>query len=131
VIGTAGETPTWVIAGPKASAMAEDVLRAKGAEVIRVEERDGKLDIPAVLKALAERGITRLMVEGGPTVAAGFVQAGLVDEAALFRSPNPIGEAGLDALEGLPMTALTQASWLTPVASEAINGDTLETYERA
>ena len=62
-----------------------------------------------VLKVLAERGITRLMVEGGPTVAASFVQADLVDEAALFRSPKPIGADGIDALEGLPLTALTQS----------------------
>ena len=49
------------------------------------------------------------MVEGGPTVAAAFVQADLVDEAALFRSPNPLGE-GIDALEGMPLTALTQVA---------------------
>ena len=66
-------------------------LRAKGVEVFRVDGKDGRLDLAAVLKALAERGITRLMVEGGPTVAAAFVQADLVDEAALFRSPNPLG----------------------------------------
>ncbi len=65
--------------------------KAKGVEVFRVDGKDGRLDLDAVLKALAERGITRLMVEGGPTVAAAFVQADLVDEAALFRSPNAIG----------------------------------------
>ena len=64
---------------------------------------------PQVLKTLAGRGITRLMVEGGPTVAAAFVQADLVDEAALFRSPKAIGADGIDALEGLPLTALTQS----------------------
>ncbi|MBM3528791.1 MAG: bifunctional diaminohydroxyphosphoribosylaminopyrimidine deaminase/5-amino-6-(5-phosphoribosylamino)uracil reductase RibD [Alphaproteobacteria bacterium] len=130
VIGTAHETPTWVVGGRNASAMAEDILRAKGVEVLRVDERNGRLDIPAVLKALAERGITRLMVEGGPTVAASFVQAGLVDEAAVFRAPNPI-EGGIGALEGLPLTALTQAAWLKPVATEAVGADTLQTYERA
>jgi diaminohydroxyphosphoribosylaminopyrimidine deaminase/5-amino-6-(5-phosphoribosylamino)uracil reductase len=69
------------------------------------------------------------MVEGGPTVAAAFVQAGLVDEAALFRSPNTLGE-GIDALEGLPLTALTKSPKLKPVASETVGGDTLEVYER-
>ena len=56
---------------------------------------------------LAARGITRLMVEGGPTVAAAFVAADLVDEAALLRAPRPIGPDGIDALEGLPLSALT------------------------
>ena len=83
-----------------------------------------------MLKSLAGRGITRLMVEGGPIVAAAFLQADLVDEAALFRSPKPIGADGIDALEGLPLTALTQSPRLKLVASEAVGGDTLERFER-
>jgi diaminohydroxyphosphoribosylaminopyrimidine deaminase/5-amino-6-(5-phosphoribosylamino)uracil reductase len=111
--------------------MAEDILKAKGVEVFRVEAKDGHLDLMQVLKALAERGITRLMVEGGPRVAAAFIAADLVDEVALLRSPKVIGADGIDALEGLPLTALTQASAFKAVASEALGGDTLETFERA
>jgi pyrimidine deaminase RibD-like protein len=91
--------------------------------------KDGRLDLNSVLKALAGRGITRLMVEGGPTVAAAFIKADLVDEAALFRSPNPLGE-GVDVLEGLPLTALTKSPKLRPIASEVVGGDTLEMFER-
>ena len=130
IIGTAREMPTWVFTTPSASPVAEGILKSKGVEVIRVEGKDGRLDLAAVLKDLAGRGITRLMVEGGPTVAAAFVQADLVDEAALFRSPNPLGE-GIDALEGLPLTALTKSPKLKAVATEMIGGDTLETFDRA
>jgi diaminohydroxyphosphoribosylaminopyrimidine deaminase / 5-amino-6-(5-phosphoribosylamino)uracil reductase len=129
VVATARETPTWMFAAPEASAMAEEILRAKGVEVFRAAAQDGRLDVAQVVKALAERGITRLMVEGGPTVAASFVQAGLVDEAALFRSPNPVGADGIDALEGLPLIALTQS--LKPVATEAVGADQVELFERA
>jgi len=131
MIGTARETPTWVFTGASASPVAEDILKAKGIEVFRVEGKDGRLDLPAVLKLLAERGITRLMVEGGPTVAAAFVHADLVDEVALFRSAKPIGADGIELLEGLPMTALTQSPKLKAVATETIGQDTLETFERA
>ena len=130
LVGTARDTPTWVFTTPASSAMAEDILKAKGVEVFRVEGKDGRLDLAAVLTALAGRGITRLMVEGGPTVAASFLKADLVDEAALFRSPNPLG-AGIDALEGLPLTALTKSPKLKPVASETVGTDTLELFERA
>ena len=129
VIATVREIPTWVFTAPSASAMAEEILRARGAEVVRVAADDGRLDLAQVLKTLAERGITRLMVEGGPTIAAAFAQADLVDELALFRSPNVIGQ-GVDALEGLPLTALTQSPHLKLLASEAIGVDTLEMYER-
>ncbi|MGZ8323709.1 MAG: bifunctional diaminohydroxyphosphoribosylaminopyrimidine deaminase/5-amino-6-(5-phosphoribosylamino)uracil reductase RibD [Rhodoplanes sp.] len=130
IIGTARETPTWVFTTAGASPVAEGILKSRGVEVFRVEGKDGRLDLAAVLKDLAGRGITRLMVEGGPTVAAAFVQADLVDEAALFRSPNPLGE-GIDALEGLPLTALTKSPKLKSVATETVGGDTLELFERA
>jgi diaminohydroxyphosphoribosylaminopyrimidine deaminase/5-amino-6-(5-phosphoribosylamino)uracil reductase len=130
VVATAGETPTWVACAAGASAMAEEVLRAKGVEVLRVGALDGRLEIGEVLRALAERGITRLMVEGGPTVAASFVNADLVDEAALFRSPDPLGTDAIDALEGLPLAALTQSPHLKAIACAPVGRDTVEMFER-
>lgn len=130
VVSTAREVPTWAFGATGASPVAEDILKTKGVEVFRAEAKDGSLDLAQVLKALAERGITRLMVEGGPKVAAAFVAADLVDDVALFRSPHAIGPDGIDALEGLPLTALTQSSRLKAVASEAIGADILETFER-
>jgi diaminohydroxyphosphoribosylaminopyrimidine deaminase/5-amino-6-(5-phosphoribosylamino)uracil reductase len=130
VIATANETPTWVFTGPNSSAMAEEILRAKGAEVLRVKESGGRLDLDEVTKTLAERGITRLMVEGGPTVAGAFVQADLVDEVMLFRSPKTLGADAIDALEGVSLQALTQSSKLKPAGTEPVGVDTLEIYER-
>jgi diaminohydroxyphosphoribosylaminopyrimidine deaminase/5-amino-6-(5-phosphoribosylamino)uracil reductase len=129
IVGTARETPTWLFTTPAASAMAGDILKAKGVEVFRVEGKNGRLELAAVLQTLGGRGITRLMVEGGPTVAAAFTAADLVDEAALFRSPNALGD-GIDALEGLSLDALTESPKLKWVASEEIGGDTLDLYER-
>ena len=129
VIATVRETPTWVFTAPGASAMGEEILRAKGAEVFRVADNAGRLDLGAVLQTLGDHGITRLMVEGGPTVAASFVQAGLVDQAVLLRSQKQLGADGIDALAGLPLTALTGS--LTPLAPEQLGDDTAESYERA
>jgi diaminohydroxyphosphoribosylaminopyrimidine deaminase/5-amino-6-(5-phosphoribosylamino)uracil reductase len=79
---------------------------------------------------LGTRGITRLMVEGGPTVAAALIAADLVDGAVLLRSPASIGPDGIDALAGLPLEALTQSPRLRLVGREAIGGDVAEAYER-
>ena len=129
VVATARETKTWVFGAPGASKIAEEVLRQKNVEVFRVPAVDGRLDLAEVLKVLAGEGITRLMVEGGPTVAASFVRADLVDEAALFRAPKPIGSDGIDALDSLPLPALTDRMQL--VTSEPVGADTVECYERA
>ena len=83
VVATVRETPTWVFASPRPSAIAEEILQQKNCKVFRVDDNDGRLDLHQVLKTLSEQGITRLMVEGGPTVAASFVAADLVDEAVL------------------------------------------------
>ena len=129
VVATARETPTWVFGSTKASAMNEEILRAKGVEVFRVKEKKkGQLDIARVLKILAERGITRLMVEGGPIVAASFLAANLVDEAAIFHAPVTIGKDGVDALEGMKLKALTKT--LRSVSREDIGPDQLERFER-
>jgi diaminohydroxyphosphoribosylaminopyrimidine deaminase/5-amino-6-(5-phosphoribosylamino)uracil reductase len=127
VVATVGETPTWVITSGNPSAIAEDILRQKGAQVFRVAERNGQLDLAEVMKVLAEQGITRLMVEGGPKVAASLVAADLVDEAVLVRADRSLG-SGIGALEGMPLEALTGT--LQARSSERLGTDTLEAYER-
>jgi diaminohydroxyphosphoribosylaminopyrimidine deaminase/5-amino-6-(5-phosphoribosylamino)uracil reductase len=87
--------------------------------------------LAAVLRALAEKGITRLMVEGGSHVAASFVAAGLVDEAWLLRGPDVIGAGGVKALNALPLAAITQSPAFRVRASEILGEDTLTIYERA
>jgi diaminohydroxyphosphoribosylaminopyrimidine deaminase/5-amino-6-(5-phosphoribosylamino)uracil reductase len=130
LIATARDTPTWVFGASNASAMAEEVLRDKGVLVFRVKVKDGRLDLAEVLKTLAERGITRLLVEGGPTVAASFVAADLVDEAILYRSEKPIGPDGIAALEGMPLNALTQSKRLMLQRAETIGADKVEFFAR-
>ena len=129
VVSTVSDTPTWVFCSRKPSAIAEDILQQKGCKVFRVDEHNGELDLNAVLKILAEQGITRLMVEGGATVAASFVGADLVDEAVLLRADKTIGKEGVNALEGMPLTALTEK--MTSRGTEKLGADTLETFERS
>jgi diaminohydroxyphosphoribosylaminopyrimidine deaminase/5-amino-6-(5-phosphoribosylamino)uracil reductase len=129
VISTVREFRTWVFCSEKASAMAEEILAQKGARVFRVPEKNGRLDLAAVLATLNREGITRLMVEGGPTVAASFAAAGLVDEVALLHGAKAIGACGIDPLEGMNLSALTGG--LTALGSERLGPDSLEMYGRA
>ena len=92
--------------------------------------REGRIDLAASLKLLAERGITRLMVEAGPILAAAFLNSNLVDEVALFCSPTAIGPEGIDALEGLPLEALTRSSRLELVGTDTVGADTVELFWR-
>jgi diaminohydroxyphosphoribosylaminopyrimidine deaminase/5-amino-6-(5-phosphoribosylamino)uracil reductase len=128
---SAARTLDWTFADQTASPENERILTDLGVEVLRVPGVNGRLDLSAVLRGLAGRGITRVMVEAGPILSAAFLNADLVDVAALFRSPNAIGAGGIDALEGLPLTALTQSAKLRLVGSEAVGADRLDVFERA
>jgi diaminohydroxyphosphoribosylaminopyrimidine deaminase/5-amino-6-(5-phosphoribosylamino)uracil reductase len=127
---TARQTPLWVMAGEGAAREREQALAAAGIVVLRVSEARDRLDLAAVLKLLAQRGITRLMVEAGPIAATAFLRADLVDEATLLRSPSTLGADGIDALDGLPLSALTQSPRLKAIDSEAIGADRIEMFER-
>jgi diaminohydroxyphosphoribosylaminopyrimidine deaminase/5-amino-6-(5-phosphoribosylamino)uracil reductase len=131
LVQSARQTPLWVIASETAEAPAAVKLGAAGAQVIRVAAAGADLDLSAVLHALAEKGITRLMVEGGARVASSFVSAGLVDEIWLLRGPDRVGTDGVAALDALPLTAITQSPGFKVRASETIGKDTLTIYERA
>jgi diaminohydroxyphosphoribosylaminopyrimidine deaminase / 5-amino-6-(5-phosphoribosylamino)uracil reductase len=130
LVASARETPLWIISGTEGARDREQALRAAGAELLRVPSPGGRLDLTAVLEHLAARGITRLMVEAGPILAAALLDADLVDEAALLRSSKVIGPDGIDALEGLPLTALTRSARLELIRTELVGQDTIDFLAR-
>lgn len=133
LVHSARKTPLWVMTSDMAEAPAAVKLGAAGAEVIRVGSTTPPpgLDLAAVLHALAAKGITRLMVEGGSRVASSFLAADLVDEAWLLRGPDPIGVDGVPALDALPLDAITQSSGFRLRASETLGKDVLTVYDRS
>ncbi len=68
-------------------------LRARGVDVIRLPENNGKVDLPALLQELGRRGINELHVEGGFRLNGALLAAGLVDELLLYLAPCLIGDA--------------------------------------
>jgi diaminohydroxyphosphoribosylaminopyrimidine deaminase / 5-amino-6-(5-phosphoribosylamino)uracil reductase len=82
-----------------------------------LEQRSGPLD--EELRALAAEGVQSLLLEGGPTLAASFLEADLVDKVLLFVAPVVAG-SGPRVLPALP-SPLT----LTRLASRPIGQDVL------
>ena len=133
LVHSARETPLWVMTSNLSEAPAAMKLGAAGAQVIRVPTTTSPppgLDLAGVLHALAEKGISRLLVEGGARVASSFVAADLADEVWLLRGANPVGADGVPALEALPLSAITQSPAFKLRASETLQSDTMTIYER-
>jgi diaminohydroxyphosphoribosylaminopyrimidine deaminase / 5-amino-6-(5-phosphoribosylamino)uracil reductase len=134
LVHSARETPLWVMTSSLAEAPAAMKLGAAGAQVMRVATTTTPppgLDLLSVLHALSEKGITKLLVEGGARVASSFVSADLVEEIWLLRGPNAVGADGVAALEALPLSVLTGSHAFKVRASEMLQNDTLTVYERA
>ncbi len=131
LVQSARQTPLWLMASEIAEAASAMRLGAAGAEVIHVADcADAPgVSLPGVLHALSDKGVTRLMVEGGAQTARNFVAGSLADEIWLLRGPASIGEGGVDALDGLPLTAITQSPAYRLRVSETLGNDTLSIYD--
>lgn len=93
------KTPVWLAASSGASRANEARLRKAGAEVLRFPAAGGRLNLKTVLKELARRGISRLLIEGGGEVAASALEARAVDKAVWVVAPKIFG-GGVPAVAG-------------------------------
>ena len=106
---TARETPLWLLHGPGAHDTAREAWKLTGATLIEAPEADGRLDLKVALSILATEGLTRILSEGGSTVAAALVKAGLVDELAMFSGGILLGQEAHPALGALRISELSDA----------------------
>jgi diaminohydroxyphosphoribosylaminopyrimidine deaminase / 5-amino-6-(5-phosphoribosylamino)uracil reductase len=128
LVGSAGDVPVWAVAQADAPRAAEEALAERGVTVLRAGD-GGRPALAAVFNLLAGRGITRLLVEGGPMLAGSLISADLVDELILFHSAKAIGADGIDGVGPASQALLTQR--LKKVESEAVGQDRCDRYLRA
>ncbi|MTI46195.1 diaminohydroxyphosphoribosylaminopyrimidine deaminase/5-amino-6-(5-phosphoribosylamino)uracil reductase [Roseibium hamelinense] len=103
---TSPEVPVWLICGNDADPDRVQALSACGVLVIRVPANNGHIEIETALRALATRGITRVMVEGGARVARAFLEAGAVDDLCVVTGNIELGEGSVPALAGMELDAV-------------------------
>ena len=79
--------PLLLMAARRGEKLAErEALAAHGAEIIDVATVQNNIWLPSAMEALVARGITRLLVEGGPSIWRSFADASLVDEVVLYMA---------------------------------------------
>ena len=95
LVQSAREVPTLVLCGVEAPVESEAKLAAAGVECLRCAvSAEGRLDILAALRALAQRGIVSLMVEGGAELAGSLLAGRYADELHVFVAPILLGPRG-------------------------------------
>jgi diaminohydroxyphosphoribosylaminopyrimidine deaminase/5-amino-6-(5-phosphoribosylamino)uracil reductase len=132
LVATAAERPTLLYTRTDNAADRVEALKRAGVEVVGVPA-DGHagLQLAATLGDLAERGVTRLLVEGGAHVGAAFVREGLVDRLAWFHAGVLLGGDGLPAVAAYGLERLDAAPRFELASVERLGADLLESWRRA
>lgn len=125
LVETAGEVPTMVLTSPShvSSPVAEVMTRA-GVTVAPMD------DLTDALRSLRERGVERLLVEGGGRLAGALLAAGLVDRYYQLQSPVWLGDNARPAFVGLADIPLEVAPRWRIVERRALGEDTLLAMDR-
>lgn len=87
----------------------------------------GGLDLASLLRTLAEKGITRLMIEGGPTIWKAFLAAGFADEACVVYGTGTAEGEVISVIDGEP-DAFFGDYGLHPVEERWLGDDRLHVY---
>jgi diaminohydroxyphosphoribosylaminopyrimidine deaminase / 5-amino-6-(5-phosphoribosylamino)uracil reductase len=126
---TAKETPVWMLHGTDASSERRAEWQATGAQLHEIPTTgDGHLNLTAAMTALAAEGLTRILCEGGATLAAALIRANLIDDLAVFSAGALIGAEGQAMLAPLGITALADAPCPTLREVQRIGADTLSLW---
>lgn len=128
---TCRQVPVWIMAPARTIAAEGDAaqaLRDAGCRLFEVSEVGGRPWLPSLCEALVGEGITRLLVEGGPSLWKSFAQAGLVDEVRLFQSrPDAASTTGQSSDSGDFLGSLLPGLDLTAVDRRRLGPDDMTT----
>jgi diaminohydroxyphosphoribosylaminopyrimidine deaminase/5-amino-6-(5-phosphoribosylamino)uracil reductase len=129
VVAETRQVPTWLITAAGSDPRRRETLLRAGVEIIDAGlDAAGRIDLADALRLLGERGLTRLLVEGGGRLAAALLRVRLVDRLVWLHAPLLLGGNGVPAIDALWLSALTEAPRFDLLSSETVGVDLLSTY---
>jgi diaminohydroxyphosphoribosylaminopyrimidine deaminase/5-amino-6-(5-phosphoribosylamino)uracil reductase len=130
LISGARDVPTWILTLASADPARRQAFVSSGVAIVEIEpEPDGSIGLAAALRALGERGITRLLVEGGGQLAAALVRARLVDRLVCVHAPMLIGGDGMPAIAPFELGGLAGAPNFERLSTETVGADVLTVFK--
>jgi diaminohydroxyphosphoribosylaminopyrimidine deaminase/5-amino-6-(5-phosphoribosylamino)uracil reductase len=127
----ARQVPTWIITRTGNGVERKRAFAGCGVEVIEVGvAADGNIDLAAALGELGQRGLTRVLVEGGARLSAALLRNDMVDRLAWFRAPMILGGDGIPAAVSFGVDRLAQAPRFTRLSVAELGDDMFEYFAR-
>ena len=129
---TAREVPLWLCHHAEADAGRRAAWTEMGADLIEVpfREDDGQLDLAAMARRLGDRGVTRVLCEGGGRLAGALLEADLVDELVCYAAGIVIGAEGVPGVGAIDIETLAAAPRFRRAEVTAIGPDTRTRWTR-
>jgi len=129
LVARAAAQPTLLITHDGNPAERLAAYAGAGVEVAQVPvDEHGHVSPRAALSLLAEKGVTRVLVEGGGAMAASLLRAGLVDRLAWFQAPIVIGGDGVPAVSGFGLDRLEEAPSFLQSAMAQLGRDRIDIF---
>jgi diaminohydroxyphosphoribosylaminopyrimidine deaminase/5-amino-6-(5-phosphoribosylamino)uracil reductase len=125
LLATAKRFPLLIVTTQQAvqtNPEAAEAIRQEGAELLIFTHTAGQSNLHFLLNQLSKRGITQLLVEGGPTVISSFLKEELADEICVYIAPKIFGQQGAVNISE-PMKELTKAAGLNYISIKNFDGD--------
>ncbi|MGV8985269.1 MAG: bifunctional diaminohydroxyphosphoribosylaminopyrimidine deaminase/5-amino-6-(5-phosphoribosylamino)uracil reductase RibD [Cypionkella sp.] len=126
---SAGQVPAWILHGPQAPAQARTAWAATAARLIELPAAP-HISPEAAMRALASEGLTRILCEGGATLAAHLVAENLVDQLVLHSAGALIGAEGTPVFGPLNLRQLIEAPRWTRVSVRSLGPDIETIWQR-
>lgn len=130
LLADTSSSPVWLVCEENSSGH-DDEITQSGARLIGVPSLGSHLDLSAMLTRLGDEGLTRVFCEGGGTIAASLLSAGLVDELLVFSAGLVLGAEGQPALGALGVSSLAEASRFQLEKVVPIGSDVMQVWVRA
>lgn len=114
----------FIVTTPKADPAKIDLFRRKGINVLVYPQRQGHIQFKLLLKELAKREITSILIEGGAHTVGRALSERIVDKMHIYIAPKIIGDQkALSAVTGLRVAHLSQAVQLKDLEIKKIEKD--------
>jgi len=128
---TAAEIPLWLCHDVEASEERRAAWSELGAELIEIPfQADGQLDLAAMMTRLGERGLTRVLCEGGGRLAAALIEDDLVDEVVSYGAGLVLGSEAIAAVGPIEVAALQLAPRFRLLDVAAVGPDVRSRWRR-
>ena len=131
LVATIDQAPLWLVTTSGQDKAKLSGLRQRGVEIIELTaDEAGHPRLDDWLGAVAERGLTRVLVEGGGRIAAALLKADVIDRIAWFHAPAAMGADARPALAELSLAKLSDMTRFERQSIRELGADVLEILVR-